>query len=107
MDFGRLKNIEQVDFTLPVDHIGTIKVLGGVKAPKCSVFVGCPIWAETGFVGTIYPRKAKSKDYPKYYSQQFNSIELNISHYKSLDKDTIEHWLDITSSDFKFCPKAK
>lgn len=106
MDFGRLQNIENVNFTLPPDHAGTVKVLGGEKASKCSVYVGCPIWAEPGFVGKIYPKKAKSKDYPKYYSQQFNSIELNISHYKSLDKDTIEHWVDVTSSDFKFFPKV-
>lgn len=106
MEFGHLQNIENINFTLPSDNAGTIKVLGGVKANKCSVYVGCPIWAEPGFVGKIYPGKAKSKDYPKYYSHQFNSIELNISHYKSLDQDTVEHLIDVTSSDFKFFPKV-
>jgi uncharacterized protein YecE (DUF72 family) len=106
MEFGRVSNIESIDFTLPPEHAGTIKVLGGKKSSKCSVYVGCPIWAEPGFVGKIYPRKAKSKDYPKYYSQQFNSIELNISHYKTIDQDTIEHWVDVTASDFKFFPKV-
>ncbi|MBK6983930.1 MAG: DUF72 domain-containing protein [Bacteroidetes bacterium] len=106
MEFGKLQHIENVDFTLPSDHAGTIKVLGGVKANKCSVYVGCPIWSEAGFLGKIYPRKAKSKDFPKYYSQQFNSIELNISHYRPIDKDTIEHWVDTTASDFKFFPKV-
>lgn len=106
MDFGRVANIETIDFTLPPNHDGTMKVLGGSKADKCMVYVGCPIWAEPGFVGTIYPLKTKSKDFPKHYGQQFNSIELNISHYKQLDKDTIEHWVDVTASDFKFCPKV-
>ena len=41
-----------------------------------------------------------------FYSKVFNSIELNISHYKQLNKDTIEHWVDVTASDFKFCPKV-
>jgi len=106
MEFGRLSNIETVDFALPADHAGTVKVLGGIKANKCSVYVGCPIWSEAGFIGKIYPKKMKPKDVAKYYSQQFNSIELNISHYKTLDKDTIEHWVDTTASDFKFCPKV-
>ena len=106
MEFGSVSNIETIDFTLPPDHRCTVKVLGGKKSDKCSVYVGCPIWAEPGFAGKIYPRKAKSKDYPKYYSQQFNSIELNISHYKTIDQDTIEHWVDVTASDFKFFPKV-
>lgn len=106
MEFGRVSDINNLSFTLPEDHVGTLKVLGGTKASKCSVYVGCPIWSEAGFVGKIYPKKAKSKDFPKYYSQQFNSIELNISHYKALEKDTIEYWLDTTSSDFKFFPKV-
>lgn len=106
MDFGRVSDINNLNFTLPEDHAGTIKVLGGKKASKCSVYVGCPIWSDAGFVGKIYPKKAKSKDFPKYYSHQFNSIELNISHYKALDRDVIEYWLDTTSSDFKFFPKV-
>ncbi len=106
MDFGKLDNIEGVDFSLPPNHEGSMKVLGGKKAAKCSVYVGCPIWSEPGFIGKIYPLKAKSKDFPKYYSQQFNSIEFNISHYKNLDRDAVEYWLDITASDFKFFPKV-
>lgn len=106
MEFGRLETIENINFSLPEDNTGTLKVLGGVKAHKCSVYVGCPIWSEPDFIGKIYPRKAKSKDFVKYYSQQFNSIELNISHYKFLNQDTIEHWIDVTLSDFKFFPKV-
>lgn len=106
MDFGKLESLENVNFKLPPQHEGSLKVLGGIKANKCNVYVGCPIWAEPDFVGKIYPLKAKSKDYPKYYSQQFNSIELNISHYRGLDQGTIEHWIDTTTSDFKFFPKV-
>lgn len=106
MEFGRLDNIDPVDFTLPADHAGVIKVLGGNKANNISVYVGLPIWSEKGFLGKIYPAKAKSKDYVKHYSKQFNSIELNISHYKPIEKDNIEHWVDETPSDFKFFPKV-
>lgn len=105
MEFGRTSSLDNILLDLPENHPGTLKVLGGKKAEKCLVHVGCPIWADTGFIGKIYPKKPKSKDIAKYYSYHFNSIELNISHYKLLDINTIQHWVDTTYSDFKFCPK--
>lgn len=106
MEFGKLASVDGVDFSLPPDHAGTLKVLGGQKAAHCKVFVGCPIWAEEGFVGKIFPPKTKRKDFLKQYSKQFNCIELNVSHYKALDVDTIAHWVDVTDSNFLFCPKV-
>ncbi|MES2132868.1 MAG: DUF72 domain-containing protein [Bacteroidota bacterium] len=106
MEFGKLESIDAIDFKLPADHTGTLKVLGMQKAGHCKVHVGCPIWAEEGFVGKIFPPKTKRKDFLKYYSKQFNSIELNVSHYKPLDVETINHWVDITESNFLFCPKV-
>ncbi len=106
MEFGRVSNLDSIQFSLPTDHSGTLKVLGGNKSEKLAVSIGCPIWAEPGFVGKIYPKKAKSKDFIKYYGAQFNAIELNISHYKPLDKETVEHWTDVTPSDFNFFPKV-
>ena len=105
MEFGKLSHIEAVDFTLPADHPGIVKVLGQQKAAHCKVHVGCPIWAGEGFVGKIYPLKAQRKDYLKLYAKHFNSIELNVSHYKQPDTEQIQRWADMTSSDFIFCPK--
>lgn len=106
MEFGKLETVEGVDFSLPAEHTGTLKVLGQQKAPHCKVHIGCPIWAEEGFVGKIFPPKTKRKDFLKQYSKQFNCIELNVSHYKPLDPETIAHWLDVTESNFVFCPKV-
>ncbi len=105
MDFGKLGNIEGVDFTLPPDHAGVGKVLGGTKAAHVKVYVGAPVWADEGFVGKIYPAKAKSKDYVKYYGAQFNSIELNSSHYRVPDEDTIHKWTGMVPGGFRFSPK--
>lgn len=106
MEFGKLESVDHVDFAMPAEHAGTLKVLGQQKAGHCKVYVGCPIWAEEGFVGKIFPPKTKRKDFLKHYSKQFNCIELNVSHYKQLDVDTIAHWLDVTESNFVFCPKV-
>lgn len=106
MEFGRIKEFESVDFTLPEDHPGSIKILGGKKSSNVNIYVGCPIWSDDGFVGKIYPLRAQPRNYVKYYSQQFNTIELNISHYRELDPVTIKRWCEVTSNDFKFCPKV-
>lgn len=106
MEFGRIKEFESVDFTLPEDHPGSIKILGGKKSSNVNIYVGCPIWSDDGFVGKIYPLRAQPRNYVKYYSQQFNTIELNISHYRELDPPTIKRWCEVTSNDFKFCPKV-
>ncbi len=106
MEFGKLASIDDIDFRLPPDHAGTLKVLGQEKTKPCKINIACPIWAEEGFVGKIFPPKTKRKDFLKQYSKQFNSIELNVSHYKPLDVETIQHWMDVTESDFIFCPKV-
>lgn len=108
MEFGKVtNNIEQIDFTLPKSHPGSVKVLGEQKAKQVKVYTGCPIWSDDNFPGKIYPSYAKPRDYVKYYGRQFNSIELNISHYKQLDPMTIQRWVEVTPNDFKFFPKVQ
>lgn len=105
MEFGRLENIENIDFTLPSDHPGTLKVLGGVKTKNPKLYIGAPIWSDPGFPGKLYPAKAREKDYLKYYARQFNCIELNATHYRVPNEDGIIRWLLATGEQFKFCPK--
>lgn len=106
MDFGKLPNVDGIDFTLPADHAGVDKVLGGTRAQHVRVYVGAPVWADEGFPGKIYPVKAKSKDYVKHYGRQFNSIELNATHYKVPGEDNINHWTASVPGGFRFSPKV-
>ena len=57
------------------------------------------------WVGQVYPPKTKAADYLKYYSKQFNTIELNTTHYRIPDRKLIEKWIAQSTPDFKFCPK--
>jgi len=105
MEFGKLPDISGIDLGLPPDHGGTGKVLGGSRAMQPRVYVGAPVWADEGFPGKIYPPKAKGRDFVKHYGKQFNSIELNATHYRVPDPDTIRKWAGEVPEGFRFCPK--
>lgn len=105
MDFGKLEDISKVDFKLPADNIFTEKVLKEATQSKPEIFVGPPIWSNPEWVGVIYPSNAKDKDMLYHYSRQFNTIELNVTHYQIPSLETIERWKSSVPEHFKFCPK--
>jgi uncharacterized protein YecE (DUF72 family) len=106
MDFGKLNNLENVDFTLPPDNVNNSLVLTGKSTNKPSVHLGFPIWSDKAWIGKIYPDDAQEKYFLRYYAQQFNSIELNATHYKIPSPTTIQRWKNMTTNNFKFCPKV-
>lgn len=67
--------------------------------------VGCPVWGVKEWVGLVYPPGTKPKDYLYHYSRQFNTIELNTTHYRTPDAETIQRWRESTPDGFKFCVK--
>ena len=107
MDFGKLPSIENVDFTLPPDHPDTAAVLAQVPpgAHQPHVYVGCPVWTCKEWLGKWYPATAKEKDYLHFYARQFNTIELNTTHYRIPDAATIARWRASAGQGFAFCPK--
>jgi uncharacterized protein YecE (DUF72 family) len=108
MDFGKLSSIDTVNFTLPPDAPATSRVLSApaIQTPgKHAIYIGCPIWASKEWVGKIYPATAKEKDYLFHYSRQFNTIELNTTHYRIPDTETIERWKQTVPKGFTYCPK--
>ena len=105
MDFGKLNDISKVDFSLPPDHAMLQQVLGGKKAEKTEIWVGCPVWANENWCGKLYPPKTSNKDFLYYYSRQFNCIELNVTHYRIPEPRTIDRWHADTPKGFQFCPK--
>ena len=105
MDFGRLPHIDGIDFTLPNEHQGNINILPGFPSEESVIHVGCPIWSEKAWIGKVYPKGAKEKDFLKYYGKKYSSIELNATHYNIPDESTIVRWRDAVPEQFKFCPK--
>lgn len=107
MKFGRVKDIRQVDFSIPADPAGNIKVLAALppteESPTC--YIGCTGWSMPEWIGKVYPKGTKSKDFLKYYSRQFNTIEFNTTHYRIPSFETVEKWYHESEPDFKFSPK--
>lgn len=104
MDFGKLHNIENVDFSIPEDHPDTLPYLQRLPASQPQIYLASPVWTDKGFVGKIYPENAKNPDYLYHYAKQFNAIELNTTYY-GVNPSTLLKWKSMASEGFMFCPK--
>jgi uncharacterized protein YecE (DUF72 family) len=107
MDFGKLNNIENVDFTLPHDAPQTAEILRGLppRTHPPHVYIGATGWGMKEWVGTYYPKGTKATDYLQAYGKQFNSIELNTTHYRIPSSSDIQKWKNDTPPNFRFAPK--
>ncbi len=108
MEFGKLKDISKVDFQLPDDAPGTTNLLNSLpqRVEKPLVYIGCTGWSMKEWVGKVYPTGAKPADFLKHYATQFNTIELNTTHYRIPTLEIIRSWKSNTPPDFRFCPKV-
>ncbi len=105
MDFGRLTNVDHVDFALPADPPETLRVLGGQKRRRAPVvLIGTPRFADRGFLGKIYPRGTPPNRYLDEYARSFSAIELNSTYY-GVRPEAIAHWCSLVPDTFRFCPK--
>ncbi len=70
------------------------------------VFIGTSGWQYAHWRGNFYPSNLAYKDWLKYYSQYFESVEVNSSFYRQIRKSTYEKWLSAVSPDFTFSIKG-
>ncbi|MEO1258815.1 MAG: DUF72 domain-containing protein [Bacteroidota bacterium] len=108
MKFGKLPDVENIDFTLPPDPVENEAVLkkGSKQNAAQNLYIGATGWGMKEWVGTVYPKGTKAKDYLLHYAKQFNTIELNSTHYGIPNELTLQKWYDQSSEDFRFCPKV-
>ena len=107
MEFGRVEDINAVDYTFPDDDPGNLELFKSLKKKKSKphVYVGCAKWGRPDWIGTIYPKGTKQADFLKHYVTHFNSIELNALFYQLFSKSVVEKWASLAGDDFRFCPK--
>lgn len=108
MDFGKLDDISSVDFSLPPDHRITDELfarLGDQPKGPLNIYVGCAKWGRKDWIGKLYPKGTKEKDFLEHYVRHFNSIELNALFYNLQPKSIIQKWASLAGGHFRFCPK--
>ncbi len=90
--------------TTPVEHIDEMTTMSAVSTPL-PYHVGCPVWANTRWCGTLYTRSATRDDYLMQYSSVFNTVEVNSTFYGLPTRSTAEKWADSVSAGFQFATK--
>ena len=106
MKFGKLTDINSVDFSLPADANFNAMALADLpKTPSVHFYIGATGWSMKEWNGKVYPKGTPAKDYQHYYSRQFNTIEHNTTHYRIPDPETVHKWKTEVPDDFRFCPK--
>lgn len=103
MKFGKLKNVDNIDFSLPST---TFHLKKREPSPDFKVYIGAPKWGVKEWVGKVYPPKTSAKNYLLEYAKVFNSIELNTTFYRSPSPELILNWKSQVDENFKFCPKV-
>ncbi|GAB4048323.1 DUF72 domain-containing protein [Spirosoma litoris] len=106
MEFGKIQNPDAVNFTLPPGSAFNARIWAAVEPThRPIVSIGGPIWANKDYVGKVYPSNAKERDFLHYYTRQFNTIELNLTHYQIPTAGMIERWKAEAAPGFTYCPK--
>jgi len=103
MKFGKVDDASNIDFRLPKDAPATAALLEKKRSEApMAVYIGCAKWNKNDLKG-FYPKGVK--DELKYYSREFNCIEMNATFYKMPDLAQVEKWKEKVPEGFKFCPK--
>lgn len=107
MEFGKISNVDSVDWSLPADSEATRAYLQSqMPLTRPHFYLGAPAWGIRQWLGTIYPPKTKASDYLYHYSRAYQCIELNTSHYRIPSAEQVEKWASQTADNFLFCSKV-
>jgi uncharacterized protein YecE (DUF72 family) len=68
------------------------------------IFIGTSGWSNKNWT-EFYMPKLKTADFLHYYSQFYNSVEINSSFYHLPRATTISGWMEKVPASFRFCPK--
>ena len=61
------------------------------------IYIGTSGWQYYHWKGKFYPENLASKDFLKFYSKYFNTVEINTSFYHLTKKMTFEKWKSIVA----------
>ncbi len=72
---------------------------------KHRLYVGTSGWQYSHWRGVFYPEELKSKDWLRFYAEQLNTLELNVTFYRQVRQSTFQKWYDTVPDHFLFSVK--
>jgi uncharacterized protein YecE (DUF72 family) len=63
------------------------------------IYIGTSGWQYYHWKGKFYPEDLPSKDFLRFYSKYFNTVEINANFYHFTKKSTFEKWLTQINTD--------
>lgn len=73
---------------------------------KNKIYISTSGWVYKHWKNTFYPPNLSEKEYLKYYSQHFSTVEVNNSFYHLLNEASVQNWIKSVPKDFVFSIKA-
>ncbi len=70
------------------------------------VYIGCSGWNYRDWRGKFYPEKLAQKNWLQFYSEEFNTVEINSTFYRFPKDETVAKWRDTVPENFKFTLKG-
>jgi len=67
---------------------------------------GSSSFCADGWVGSFYPEKTPPRDHLRLYGQQFKSVEVESTFYRTPSPSTVERWYEDSPDHFIFAAKA-
>jgi uncharacterized protein YecE (DUF72 family) len=69
-------------------------------------FIGCSGFYYNHWKGLFYPENLPKKEWLVYYSEHFNTVEINNTFYRMPEEKALKNWHEITPVNFKFSVKG-
>ncbi|RLA96019.1 MAG: hypothetical protein DRG83_17865, partial [Deltaproteobacteria bacterium] len=79
---------------------------GDGRAVRGKPFIGTSGWSYKHWKDKFYPQGVPQSKWLEYYTEHFNTVELNASFYRLPKSATVVNWYKRTPADFKFAVKG-
>jgi uncharacterized protein YecE (DUF72 family) len=76
-----------------------------MDTPSLPYRIGCPVWACDQWADEVYPAGTRRRDWLRWYSRTFNTVEGNSTFYAIPSLETVEAWCRNSEAGFRFALK--
>jgi uncharacterized protein YecE (DUF72 family) len=83
----------------------TLSVVVTGKSSLATVHVGTSGWSYPSWKPAFYPAGTDSKEFLRFYSERFSTVELNTTGYRIPGEEQFRRWAEQTPPGFRFAPK--